>query len=169
MFAPGSGSSGDSEDYRDNPKSGNITFKREKGHINIYNAGRKVGGSKAVSGRLNEMANEVKRAEAGHRGVAHHDHGSRAYGTQSSFPGFYKSVGFQNKADFARVIHAKEGVKFSRLVDTAIGDLNHGYHHTQGDVMPNRNFQVRTKQVFDNRGGIRWVMVHGRPVPIRGK
>ncbi len=169
MYAPGSGSRGDSGDYRDNPKSGHISFKNEGGKIKILNAGKPVGGSTFVNHRLNEMVGEVKHAEAGIRGVAHTEAGGRAYGTQSSFPGFYKSVGFQNKADFAKVVKGRDGVKFSRLVGSAVADLNSGYHTSFGDVDPNRNFQVRSKQVFDNRGGIRWVRIHGHSVPIRGK
>ena len=156
------------EGFRDIPKAQFPRVKKVNGRIAIFNGHERVGGQKILLGRIHEMSAEVRDAERGARGVAHHEHGSRAYAVSSSYPEWYSKLGLTNKDDFMRVVKAKQGVKFERVAANAAADLNKGYHTAYGDVPANSQWKVKTKQAWDNRGVV-FRRVHGRIVPIHTK
>lgn len=145
-----------------------VTFRRIRGRIvPIVNGKQPRGATKILQQELSDRVQEIKEAERGQRAVGYHEgQAVKNFGTKSTFPSWYKDIGFKNKADFAKVVKTKEGVKFQRLVDDSIEGLIHGRSTSFGPIPPNRKFRLATKQEFDNKDVI-FRRIDDRVVPMR--
>jgi hypothetical protein len=155
--------------YKENPKAPTVRFVKIRGRVvPIVNGHKKVSLSPLVEGRLNELKFEVKHAERGQRGVFHNRETgiSKNFATTSTFPGWYSQIGFKNKDDFEKVLVKRKSKKFDVLVEKAISDLNRGYDTSHGEVPPNMEFRVKTRQAFDNRGVV-FRKIDGKVRPLR--
>lgn len=165
-FAPGAISSSDENRFKENPRAVAPSFRKKGYRVEVVAGDRKVAGHRLFLGRLREMNQQVSAAEQGRRLAAVHDSGTRSYAQKSTFPSFYSSIGFQGKKDFIKVYHSREGVKFKRLGEQAIHDLNKGYSTHLHESGPNKEWLVKTRQVFDNKNVV-FRRIRGRIVPMR--
>ena len=168
MFAPGSEPT---SDLVVNKKAKPIKFRRVNGRIKLYMGDKRVGGGRMVKQRLGEMKMEIDHAEKGYSVTTMKDFGSggaefKRHGVKSTFPKWYSQHGFKNKQDFARVLARKKGIRNERLVKQAIEDLSEGYETPHGRVPGSKEFQVKTRQKFDNKGVV-FRRIRGRVVPMR--
>jgi len=155
-----------------NKKAKDITFIKKNGRISLRMGSRKVGGSNMVSGRLDEMKSEISSADAGHTITTMKDMGSKGtafkrHGIKSTFPSWFGESGFNSKKDFLKVINSKKGKRYDRLIDRAIDDLSGGYSTSFGKVPASKEFQVKSRQKFDNKGVV-FRVIKGKVRPIRG-
>lgn len=156
-----------------NKKSKPIRIKKQNGRLRIYNGQKSVGGERALIGRLKEMKMEVNTAEAGKTVSVMKDLGSKGtsykrYGVKSTFPKWFGRIGFNSKKDFNKVYNRKSGERYQRLVRKAHKDLSQGYDTSFGEVPPDTDYLVKTRQRFDNRGVI-FRRINGKVVPLRVK
>lgn len=154
-----------------NKKSKEIRFVKQRGRIRIYNGKKSVGGERALAGRLKEMKSEIDHATKGETVSVMKDLGSKGtsykrYGIKSTFPRWFGRIGFNSKKDFNKVFDRKSGTRYQRLLKKAHKDLSQGYETTFGDVPPDKDYLVKTRQRFDNRGVI-FRKIRGKIVPIR--
>ena len=169
-YAPGSQM--EFEDLKENKKSKGVSFVKHKGRIRLKNGSKNVGGLRLVQDRLQEMKSAVRTADRGHTVSTMKDRGgSRGYefkrhGVKSTFPSWFKSLGFNSKKDFNSVVERGSGERHKRLVKKAIKDLSSGYQTKHGYVPPNKDFLVKSRQKFNNKGVI-FRKIKGRIVPMR--
>lgn len=169
MLAPGAQM--EFEDLKDNKKSKEVRFVKKSGRIVLLNGSKRVGGSPLVYDRLDEMKSAVKTAEKGSTVTTMKDKGSKGtefkrHGIKSTFPKWFSRLGFKSKRDFNKVVEKKSGERYKRLVNKAIKDLSTGYSTKYGDVPASKEFLVKTRQKFDNKGVI-FRKINGRIVPLK--
>ncbi len=169
MLAPGSDNI--DEDLVDNKKSKSISFKKVKGRIVVLNGSKKVGGSRSVTNRLAEMKGIIDKSEKGHTVTTMKEFGSsgakfRRHGVKSTFPSWFSRLGFNSKKDFNKVVESKKGKRYDRLVNKAIKDLSKGHRTQFGEVPADKDFLVKTRQKFDNKGVI-FRKIKGKIRPIK--
>jgi hypothetical protein len=169
MLAPSSEPQYD--DLKDNKKSKEVRFKKVKGRLVLLNGKKKVGGTRLVQERLDEMKTAVKSAEAGKTVSTMKDMGDKGYeykrhGIKSSFPAWFSRLGFNSKKDFQSVMNRKSGPRYERVVNKAIKDLSTGYRTKFGDVPASKKFLVATRQKFDNKNVI-FRTINGKVVPMK--
>lgn len=150
--------------YVDNKNAPSVKFIRKNGRIIPIIGNKNIpSASSHVQSRISEMTTEVINAQQGRRGVGQN---GKAFSTPSTFPKWYSEHRFANKNDFFKVAGDQKSVRNDRLVNQAIADLLNGYSSPSGRVPPNRQFQIATRQVFDNKNVI-FRKIDGKIVPIR--
>lgn len=170
MLAPGSYQERDGLVKNKDAKP--ITFVKKNGRISLKMGKRSVGGERLVIDRIREMKMEVEKAEKGSTVSTMKDFGPgsaeyKRHGIKSSFPKWFGELGFNSKKDFIKVLNSKKGVRYDRLVNRAIDDLSTGYSSSYGRIPPSEEFQVKSRQKFDNRGVV-FRVIDGKVRPIRG-
>lgn len=155
--------------FKDNSNAPRINFMKMNGRIiPIVNKHRVLKAAPLVEDRLNEMKTEVQHAQSAGRLFKETFHGTHHVGAFSTYPEFYRSIKFKNKADFKKASETLSGRKGEALVEQAIDDLKGGYDSPAGRVPPNLGFRVLTKQTYDNTNVI-FRRIHGKIRPIRVK
>jgi len=168
-YAPSGESS--SNGLKKNKDAKPITFVKNKGRISLRMGSKKVGGANMVTERLNEMKSEIRESQAGSTVTTMKDSGPgkteyKRHGIKSTFPSWFGKSGFNSKKDFIKVINSKKGVRYERLVNRAVDDLSGGYNTSYGRVPANKEFQVKSRQKFDNKG-ISFRVIDGKVRPMR--
>lgn len=156
----------ENEDFVENKNKPNITFVKRRGRLRLLGDGKDIGGEQLLNDRIAEMVREVKGAEAGFAVTTVKGGQFQRHGVKSTFPDFFRKAGFTTKKDFIRAAERRKGPAFERIVNQAIDDLTKGFSSSFGDVPANKDFLVKTKQMFDNRNVI-FRVIDGRVVPLK--
>jgi len=153
-----------------NDNAPKVTFRRIRGRVvPIVNGKQPVGATRPLREELVMREMEVREAEAGKRGASIDDQGNqKGFGTKSTFPKFFRELGFNSKKQFLKVMESKKGKKYEQVVNDSISSLLKGRDSTYGRIPPNEKFRVATKQEFDNRG-VSFRRVNGKVIPMRFK
>lgn len=151
-----------------NENAPQIRFVRIRGRVvPIVQGKKKLSLVPKVEDQIQEMKHEISIAEKGSRQVAHSEYGdSKNFATQSTFPGWYKSLGFRNREEFLGAVKTRNTKKFDKVADEAIDHLKDGYESTYGRVPPDTEFRIKTRQDFDNTGVI-FRKIDGKVRPLR--
>jgi hypothetical protein len=132
-----------------NPPS--VRFIRKHGRIIPIVSGKKsYKAEKILKQNIDEMDMEVKIAEAGRRFTR--DDGSWG-GHGSTFPQFFRDMGFKTKKQWNKAIEKQSGHDFDGILNAA---------------SDRHNFKVATKQIFDNKL-VMFRTINGKVRPIRAK
>jgi len=169
MLAPGATPT--NKDFVENKDKPNISFVVKNSRIRLLGNGKDIGGEQILGQKLNEMLQQVKQSQAGHSVTTMKDFGAggavfKRHGIKSTFPQFFRDAGFKTKKEFVKAMKRKTGPAFKRIVSQAISDLQNGSETNFGNEPPNKDFLVKTKQLFDNRNII-FRTIDGKVVPIR--
>lgn len=156
----------------DNKKAKKVTFTRSNGRISLKMGGKDIAGERLLSNRIKEMESEIRQSQAGSVVTTAKDFGPggpefQRHGIKSTFPKWFGQLGFNSKKDFLQVLNRKKGIKHDRLVNRAIEDLSEGHDSSFGRVPASEEFQIKTRQKFDNRG-VSFRFINGKVRPIRG-
>lgn len=163
MYAP-SGS-----ENKINPNPPKVTFRMIRGRVvPIINGKQPRGATRPLREELYMREMEVREAAKGMRGASLDEQGNyKGFGTKSTFPPFFRELGFHSKKEFLKVVKKKQGRKYEDLVDDSIDSLLKGRESAQfGRIPPNERFRLATQQEFNNQGVV-FRKMNGKVVPLR--
>jgi hypothetical protein len=167
MYAP----SGSHAGNKLNPNPPKVTFRRIRGRVvPIINGKQPRGATRPLREELFLREMEVREAAKGMRGAATDEYGNiKGFGTKSTFPPFFRELGFNSRKQFLEVVKKKQGRKYDQLVEDSIESLIKGRESEQfGRIPPNEKFRLATKQEFNNKGVI-FRKINGKIIPLRPK
>ncbi len=167
MYAPSASHTGN----KLNPNPPKVTFRRIRGRVvPIVDGKQPRGATRPLREELYLREMEVREAQRGMRGATLDDQGNyKGFGTKSTFPPFFRELGFSSRKQFLDVVKKKQGRKYDQLVEDSIESLIKGRESEQfGRIPPNEKFRLATKQEFDNQGVI-FRRIDGKIKPLRPK